>query len=275
MLSEFGFSAAPDPDEPGLRRLYGAWCTHVPFDNIRKLIHLRAGNPGPLPGDEPADFLSAWLRHRVGGTCWAGNGALHALLRSLGFDAHRGLATMLAAPNAPPNHGTVVVSFAARRFLVDASILHGVPLPLEAEAAGGVEHGAWGVRCDRRDRRWHIRWRPLHAPDGLDCRIERLRCSAQTFHRCHERSRPWSPFNYSLYVRANRGDRVLGIAFGSRIEIGADGAVQRDAVEPRARAGWLAEQLGMDPALLSLLPGDLPTPPPPGSAAAQRASGSR
>lgn len=37
--------------------LYAAWCRSVPFDNTRKLIALRAGDPGPLPGDSPRGFL--------------------------------------------------------------------------------------------------------------------------------------------------------------------------------------------------------------------------
>jgi len=41
------------------------------MDNVRKLIHLRANDPAPLPGDTPEDFFGAWLVHGAGGTCWA------------------------------------------------------------------------------------------------------------------------------------------------------------------------------------------------------------
>ena len=40
----------------------------------------------------------------------AGNGALHAMLMSLGFEAIRVMGTMHAAPEAPPTHGTVLVT---------------------------------------------------------------------------------------------------------------------------------------------------------------------
>ena len=94
MLAKLGV-ARPAPDRDGLAAVYGAWCRRVPFDNVRKMIHVRAEDPGPLPGDDPTEFFESWLAHGAGGTCWAGNGALFALLQALGFSASRGVATML------------------------------------------------------------------------------------------------------------------------------------------------------------------------------------
>ncbi len=270
VLLRLGFRARPEPAFEPLRRLYAAWCQRVPFDNLRKLIHVRAGAAGPLPGDDPVDFFEAWLRHGAGGTCWAGNGALHALLRSLSFDARRGLGTMLVAPNVPPNHGTVMVPIDSRRYLLDASILHGEPLPLDEHAPTQVGHGAWGVRCERRGGNWYVHWRPLHTPAGLDCRIERLGVPAPEFHERHERSRPWSPFNFSAYARSNRGDAVLGIAFGRQVELGADGSVRQFEPTPAQRTQFLIEGLGIDAALVAGLPRDLPLAPPPDATTALR-----
>ncbi len=87
VLAKLGLAAAPRADLGGLAALYAAWCRSVPFDNVRKLIHVRAAYPAPLPGDTPEDFFDAWLAHGTGGTCWAGNGALCALLESPGFRA--------------------------------------------------------------------------------------------------------------------------------------------------------------------------------------------
>jgi N-hydroxyarylamine O-acetyltransferase len=239
----------------------------VPFDNVRKLLHLHAGDPGPLPGDDAVDFFRAWLRHGTGGTCWAGNGALQTLLRALRFDASRGLGTMLAAPNLPPNHGSVIVALEGRRYLVDASILHAEPLPLEERAVTQIGHGAWGVRCERRARHWYVRWRPLHAPEGLECRIEKMRTTARDFQQRHERSRPWSPFNFSVYARTLRGDSVTGMAFGRCIEFDAAGRLQESIATAAERAAVLVERLGMDAALVARLPPDRPVQPPPAAAA--------
>ena len=139
-----------------------------------------------------------------------------------------------------------------------------------------------------------MHWRPLHAPSGLDCRIERLRVSAQEFPRRHELSRPWSPFNYSAYARSNRGEAVLGVAFGRRVELDDSGAHQgeinaRDGprytrngrfqldaggtrqteIGVRERAQFLIERLAIAAELVERLPPDLPLPPPPDSATAR------
>jgi len=241
---------------------------------VRKLIHLHRREPGALPGDTASDFFEAWLRHGTGGTCWAGNGALQALLRTLDFDVARGLATMLVYPDLPPNHGTVVVSCEQKRYLVDASMLHGEPLALEPSEPSVIAHPAWGVQCSIREGQWFIRWRPLHLPAGIDCRIEQLQVTEQTFHERHEMSRPWSPFNYALVARGNRAGTVLGAAFGQRLDIDADGTVRQRPLPPAQRAQFLIEEMGMDAALIEQLPADLPTPPPPESAAAQRARAS-
>jgi N-hydroxyarylamine O-acetyltransferase len=129
VLAKLGLSGRPEPTLQGLAAVYAAWCRRVPFDNIRKLIHLRRGDPGPLRGDSALDFFQHWTRFGTGGTCWAGNGALCVLLESLGFAAQRALGSMLAASNPPPgqpsNHGSITVQFDGRIYIVDASILDG------------------------------------------------------------------------------------------------------------------------------------------------------
>ena len=198
VLSRLGLAERPAPTLDGLQTLYAAWCRKVPFDNVRKLIHLHSHARGPLPGDDPAEFLAAWLTYGTGGTCWAGNGALCTVLVSLGFAAARGLSTMLSSPHAPPNHGTVLVTCEEACYVVDASILHSAPLPLHASAPTGVAHPAWGVHCRKHEGTWYIRWRPLHMVDGMDCRLEHVQVPRDAFRERHEHTRAWSPFNYEL-----------------------------------------------------------------------------
>src|SRR5690349_12233285 len=91
ILVRLGLNARPPCDATGLRAVYSRWCTSVTFDDLRKLIHLARGDARPLPGDDVTEFYEAWLAWGCGGTCWAGNGALAMLLRTLGFDAVRGI----------------------------------------------------------------------------------------------------------------------------------------------------------------------------------------
>jgi N-hydroxyarylamine O-acetyltransferase len=263
VLARLGLPRAPEPTGDGLARLYGAWCRHVPFDNIRKLIHLRRGDAGPMPGTDAADFFESWLRHGTGGTCWSGHTALHALLESLGFEVLRGVGTMLVAPDIPPNHGTVVVVLDGTRYLVDASILHGTPMAIEVED-GGVAHGAWGVRTRRAPNApTFVRWRPIHMAEGLDCRIDAIGVPAGHFVAAHEGTRAWSPFNYSLYARANRDERVIGAAFGQWIEFDAHGGVTQRALGSDERVRLLVEVLGISEEMATAVPPDVPMPPPP------------
>lgn len=268
VLERLGLAERPSVDLDGLAALYAAWCDAVPFDNLRKLVHLHEGAEGPLAGDRVVDFFEAWLAWGSGGTCWAGNGALCCLLQALGFRASRGVATMLVAPDIPPNHGTVVVDLGRRPWLVDASILHGEPLLLDTAAGTAVEHPAWGVRCTPREGRWHIRWKALHMADGLDCRVEALSATTAEFSERHEQTRAWSPFNYEVSARRNRGGGVVGLAFGRRVEIDASGAVRSTPVDTAGRRRVLVEEIGIAPELADRVPDDRPTPPPPGTRAA-------
>jgi N-hydroxyarylamine O-acetyltransferase len=263
VLEKLDFSDRPQPNSENLQRLYAMWCRRVPFDNVRKLIHMHAGDVGPLPGDDPQDFFTAWLAHGTGGTCWAGNGGLYALLSSLGYAASRGIATMLSSAGVPPNHGTVVVDLDGQHFLVDASILHGEPLHLDAREPGRILHPAWGVESRMQDGRWHIAWRPLHTPTGIDCRIERLGASSETFGEMHEITRGWSPFNYELTARLLRGESVVGVGFGQRVTLGPTGGVTREPLSDEDRVGLLVDDLGMSEEIARQLPPEQPTPPPP------------
>jgi N-hydroxyarylamine O-acetyltransferase len=264
VLIRLGLSHRPSPTLQGLAALYRAWCRAVPYDNVRKLISLHRQNSGPLPGADAIDFFEGWLRYGTGGTCWAGNGALYALVTTLGFESVRGIATILTRPNTPPNHGTVVVSCEGRRYVVDASILHGEPLELVASGElAAVVHEAWGVRLGLRQGQWIVRWRPLHILGGVDCRIEHLNGTAMSFRSLHEQTRSWGPFNYALYGRLNRGSGVIGTAFGKRIEIDDTGNISQLALPADERLRFLVEELGIDEELASEVPPDAPTPPPP------------
>lgn len=265
VLSRLGFSERPEPTLDNLRALYGAWCQRVPFDNVRKLIHVRSGAAGPLPGGTAEDFFEAWLRHGTGGTCWAVATAFHALLNSLGFDAERGVATMLAAPDIPPNHGTVRATIGEDRYLVDCAILHGEPLRLEENRETRIEHPAWGVRCSPQSGLWHVWWRALHKPDGFECRCEWFGAQGSELRDFYERTRGWSPFNYELTARVNRGDEVIGVSFGKAVTLHDNGQVTQASIPHEERMRLLVEEIGMSEEIVSQIPEDVPTPPPLGS----------
>jgi arylamine N-acetyltransferase len=265
VLIKLGFSHRPEPTPDSLAALYAAWCQRVPFDNVRKLIHTRAEDPRPFPGNTADDFFSAWLQHGAGGTCWSNAGASQALLQWLGFDAQRCIATMMVAPDIPPNHGAVCVTFDDHRYLVDTSILHGQPIKLENNREAAIEHPAWGVRGGWRDGHYYLNWRPLHKTDGLECRIDRFGVAANDYHDFYEQTRGWSPFNYEVNARINREQEVTGLAFGQAVTLHADGSVTQRTIDDNERRRILIDDFGLSEEIVSQMPEDRATPPPPGS----------
>ncbi len=261
------------PTQATLRALYAAWCRHVPFDNVLKMIRINSPESADLPGCTASGYFDDWLRHGTGGTCWAGAGALHALLRAMGFQAERALGTMLVAPDLPPNHGSVRVRIDGDHFLLDTSILHHEPLLMTETWETQVGHPAWGVRCANRDGRWHVRWRPLHRPDGFACRFESFGTGDDEFQQRYGQTRGWSPFNYQVCARRNRGDEVTGLAFGNYITLHGDGSITTIHVDDHERRRLLIEEFGISEEIVSQLPADRPTPPPPGSRTAMENRG--
>ncbi len=263
ILSKLCLKSFPPLNLKGLETVYAAWCRSIPFDNIRKLIHLESENPALLPGHNPVDFFEGWLRYGTGGTCWAGSDALFTFIYSLGFKVYRGVATMLLAPNLPPNHGTVIVKFNDKHFLVDSSMLHNTPMCIDPETHSEIKHPAWGIEGDVHRGKYHIRWRPLHMLDGCACRVDRIGAGREKFLQYNEKTRIWGPFNYSLYVRVNRDVSVLGVAFGFKVMIDAEGNIERYQIGEAERRQFLIEELGINQNIVKQLPLDKPTPRPP------------
>jgi N-hydroxyarylamine O-acetyltransferase len=264
VLRRLGVARPESPDLAGLARIYAAWCELVPFDNVLKMVHLAEGRPGPLPGSTAVDFFTSWLETGAGGTCWAGNGALHDLLATLGYEVERAAATMLVTPDVPPsNHGSVVVTIGNERYVVDASILMGAPLRLPRPGEPPEPAADAVPRIERRGEMYVIMWRHPKNPAGFPCRFDRIGLDTPEWDALHQRTGIWSPFNYAVSARANRGPNVIGFVTGHRFAIDAIGTFSE---EPRERAGrdrFLVEELGLDSSLVALLPDDRELPPAP------------
>ena len=252
VLARLGVPSVPT-DFGGLSRLYHAWCEAVPFDNILKLIHLAEGRP--LPGATATAFFEDWLATNAGGTCWAGNGALHDLLQTLGFQTERVAATMLSTPDTPPsNHGSVLVHLDGERFITDASILSGTPLRL-APSTGLPRVEAHGDT-------FLIVWRTPRAPNGFPCRIDHIGLTAADFDAFHQRTAPWSPFNYAITARRNFDRSPVAFAAGKRFAFLPNDEI---AISERSREQFLIDELHIAPALVARIPPDRETPPRPPS----------
>lgn len=190
-------------DADGVERLYAAWCRHVPFDNVRKLV-ARWNGVVDLPGNTAADYFAGWLEHGTGGTCWSSANALTVLARALGLSAHRMWGTFFDRPEM--NHGTTVVRHGGTDWLLDSSLLTGRPHPLD-ESSSAVSHYGYRTRLRPEGSTW-----VLHADSArgheLMCRLHPGERDLTEFRERHEWSRVHSIFNTELYVLRHLGDAV-------------------------------------------------------------------
>jgi N-hydroxyarylamine O-acetyltransferase len=253
--------APPSRDLAGLRAVYAAWCRGVSFDNVLKMIHIAEERSGPLPGSRAESFLASWLECGAGGTCWAGNGALHGFLEALGFDVQRAIATMMPSYFRMPNHGSVVVSLDGERWIADASILTGepirIPAPGEPAEAGPLPRFEW------LDGKPAVIWRTLRVPDGFPCRFERIGADDAEWDAFHRESGVWSPFNFELSARVMRGASTIGVSPGERFAIEPDGSISASPQDHAARQRFLVDELGISEDVARILPDDRPVPPRP------------
>lgn len=196
ILERLGLSRLPSPDFEGLCELYGAWCTHVSFDNVRKIIALQTGRD--LPGRSAEDFFEVWLARGAAGTCWPGSNALYALIRSAGFDVRRGAGS--ARDLGPINHATNRVVIDGRTWLVDSSFLTVDPLPLSQGIYIGSGDFAAEVELEGES---HLIWVDFPPQGSLPFRLLPDPVSLSFHLDGYERSREKSAFNRKLYARRN------------------------------------------------------------------------
>jgi len=213
VLERLGFSGPPPVDLEGLTAVYGAWCSRVPFDNIRKLIALHGGRSGPLPGLGAEDFFDAWLAHGTGGTCWPSANALHALLDSTGFASRRVTASMF--DKGEPSHGTTIVTIDGDEHLVDSSMLTGTPLPLDPAGPTVTPGEGFPHRARPVAEGWLFEFTRVAIDETLPCRtLSPDATPLAFFEERYEVSRTWSPFNDHLNVLTHRSGGAISHTSG-------------------------------------------------------------
>lgn len=193
-----------ETDINGLYALYGAWCRNVPFDNVRKLIALRTGDTGPLPGGDATDFLENFLEHGTGGTCWSSSNALFELTTSFGFNARRIAGSMRDL--GVPGHGSIKVTINMMDWMIDSSMLTMFPIPI-TDQLYVYRDARFGVEVEPTPEGSHLVW--FNTPPYDDYFPFRLLIDNVTLDFYLERyeiSRTKGPFNHHVSIRYNRGD---------------------------------------------------------------------
>lgn len=200
VLARLGLTKPVTVDLDGLSALYRAWCDKIPFDNVRKLIALRTGEDGPLPGTTGTDFFEHFLEYGTGGTCWPTANAIHELLVSMGFASRRVAGSM--RDQGFVTHGTVKVTIDDADWLVDTSMLVNIPL-LVGEKVFVSDDPLFTAEVEPLDEE-HMVWF-CNAPNDTytPCRLMIDPIDHDYIHAAYEKSRGFGVFNQHIYARRN------------------------------------------------------------------------
>jgi arylamine N-acetyltransferase len=264
VLTKLGIDGAPTHDIAGLNPVYAAYCGAVPNDNIRKRIWLAGDRAGPMPGGDPADFFTYWLDHGTGGTCFAANGALCALLRALGFDAWRiSGAVLMDGLEHDGNHGSVLAKIDGVTYFVDAQLASFAALPLIAGKASSTGDGIHDISAVPTEDGFDISWYPganrerplIMRPDLAKGQVDHDYFLTQ-YALSAARDRRRSPFNEAVFVGRHFRESILIVSRDNRIQVHADNRVSKREINLIERARVLVEELGISEEIANAIPLD-------------------
>ncbi len=264
VLEKLGLTERPSLDLAGLNTLYAAYCGNVPaIDNIRKRIWFAGERRGPLPGGVAADYFENWLDHGTGGTCWPTNGAVHALVHSLGFDARRIAGCIIMEEYPGTNHGSVLVTLEGVDYLIDGNLGAFKVLPLvpgRTTSTGDGFHAISAVPIEAgHDVIWYqghsrqepltIRTEPEHDPVDHAFFLE-------AYDRTKSKGRDL--FNHALFICRRFPDSIVTIGRKNKITVTADGTMTKTEINDVERRRVLVEELGISEEIAEALPPDVP-----------------
>lgn len=262
VLAKLGLDERPSLDLDGLNALFAAYCAGVPgLDTIRKRIWFAGEQTGPLPGSDPGDYLEHWLMHGTGGTCWPANGAVYALVHSLGFDARRIAGCIVLEQYPGTNHGSVVVTLDGVDYLVDGTISAHDVLRLVPGTATATVDGIHRIRAvpieggfdvlwyqgHDREGEWTFRTEPEHDPVDQTFFVDR-----------YERTKQLSVFNDALFICRRFPDSIVTLGRKNKIIVAADNTLTKTEISDAERKRVLVEEFGISEQMADALPPDVP-----------------
>lgn len=133
ILEALGVEARP-PSLAFLRELFAAFNGRVLFESASKIVRDKEESSSESKPRDPEIFWREHLELGAGGTCFARTAGFDELLRSLGFDSQR----ILASIRAPSSHAALLVRLEGKSWLVDVGYPLPEILPLERREIEGL-----------------------------------------------------------------------------------------------------------------------------------------
>ncbi len=251
-LERVGFTKRPDPNRSTLDAIFSKWCRDVGYDNVLKRIYFHENHSGELPVMNPNDFIEAWMKHGTSGSCWPSGEALYGVLHLTGFNVERVAGQMLEC-NDPmdPNHGALIVHLDGKRLYVDPGIASEDALELVEGAETKTDNNAYGVWCKGDG---HVWWRPGHSRTPIEIETKYWDLSYEYFAERYEKTKEFSLFNTSLYIRRNRGDGILTYGRGNVLTVDGEGNLTAEPISDADLPEFLVTKMGLSEEIASRVP---------------------
>jgi arylamine N-acetyltransferase len=261
VLAKLGLSDHPSLDRDGLNGLYVAFCGKVPaLDNILKRIWLTGDQTAPLTGGNPADYFENWLTHGTGGTCWPTNGAVYALVSSLGFDARRIAGCIVMQEYPGTNHGSVVVTLDGVDYVVDGNLGAFEVLPLMPSRTTSTGQGLNQIKAVPVENGFEVIWySSVNRDEPLTFRTEPEHdpVDHNFFLTYYDETKKISIFNDTLFIVRRYPDSIVTLG-REKAAVAADNTLTKTAISDAERQRVLIEEFGISEEIAAALPPDVP-----------------
>jgi arylamine N-acetyltransferase len=231
-------------DEASLRNFFRAWCSNVPFDNLRKSQSMCSDPEAPLLPIDANEFFHNFLEHGTGGTCWQHSDAIYSLAKALGFDARRGAGSMFDMDDL--NHGTVLVRLPNdSMWILDNAFLTGEPLRINKEAPSLLsERDNYAeVEIDGDELFVHGTHPPM---PWIFFRLRERNLTREDYVRQWTMLGTSGPFNAGLHIRKNLTSGVTTLR-GSTLFHLRNGFLEQENLDPSAIQHHLVSTFGISP----------------------------
>jgi len=261
VLAKLGLSDRPSLDRGGLNGLYAAFSGKVAaIDNILKRIWLTGDQTTPLTGGDPTDYFENWLTHGTGGTCYPTNGAVYALVSSLGFDARR-IAGCIEMDEYPgTNHGSVVVTLDGADYLVDGNFGSFEVLPLVPDRTTSTGEGLHQIKAVPVENGFEVIWYTSisrEEPLTFHTESEHDPVDHNFFLTYYDETKKISIFNDTLFICRRYPDSIVTLGREKAV-VAADNTITKTEISDTERKKVLVEEFGISEEITAALPPDVP-----------------
>ncbi len=244
-VKHFRLSADRTPRE--LLRDVATAFTHLPYENLTKIIKEDQEQAAIRSRRLPAEVLADHFRAGAGGTCFSLTATLLHLVRSLGWEAEPMLADRRYGENT---HCALLVWIDGRPHLLDPGYLILDPIPLDVRSQTRIvtEFNELVLTPQADVRRLDL------ATVAQGQRKHRLtfkteRVDPGEFLQAWDASFDWDMMRYPVLSRVRSGRQLY--LQGGRFQVRDQQSVRREEIPGRQLAQQIAEAFGIAPAIVA------------------------